>query len=290
MASRAPTSAEHSGDGSRALSLSGQLPADGYRAGRRVTLAGGRPRWRPDHGPAGATEGWPRGRPREPPCRRRMSERQVSLAKRANRPTGRIIPRTCDPVTIDDPGGPGPASLHYLARAGPAHAARRGRDRVPWPGRRNGLGEQAGRAHHENWFPSDEVDLILVVQGSLKFQLETTTQADRALRVGEVLVLPPGNSAVPANGREPPVRPPYLSPPCRPVLVGRAQDNRDGPLETPPGVWAPDLKRAGRPDRHGHRPARPRPPQLITPHRKATARTADTVSRTTRGSQSRRRA
>ena len=30
-----------SGDGSRALGLSGQLPADGYRAGRRVTLSGG---------------------------------------------------------------------------------------------------------------------------------------------------------------------------------------------------------------------------------------------------------
>jgi hypothetical protein len=42
----------------------------------------------------------------------------------------------------------------------------------------------------ENWFSSEEVDLILVVQGQLKFEFESTTQADRALRAGEVLVLP----------------------------------------------------------------------------------------------------
>ncbi len=83
----------------------------------------------------------------------------------------------------------------------------------------------------ENWFSSDEADLILVVQGQLKFEFESTTQADRALRVGEVLVLPAGDSAVPANGHEPSVRPPYLSPPTQPARNRRplsAQDNRDG--------------------------------------------------------------
>ena len=43
-----------------------------------------------------------------------------------------------------------------------------------------------------NWFSSLAVDLILVVQGQLKFEFESPDQADRVLSVGEVLVLPPG--------------------------------------------------------------------------------------------------
>ncbi len=44
----------------------------------------------------------------------------------------------------------------------------------------------------ENWFSSDEVDLILVVQGQLKFEFESPGQPDRVLSAGEVLVLPAG--------------------------------------------------------------------------------------------------
>jgi uncharacterized protein YjlB len=43
-----------------------------------------------------------------------------------------------------------------------------------------------------NWFSSLAVDLILVVQGQLKFEFESPDQADRVLSVGDVLVLPPG--------------------------------------------------------------------------------------------------
>jgi hypothetical protein len=42
----------------------------------------------------------------------------------------------------------------------------------------------------ENWFSSDEVDLILVVQGQLKVEFESPSHADRVLSVGDVLVLP----------------------------------------------------------------------------------------------------
>ena len=44
----------------------------------------------------------------------------------------------------------------------------------------------------EDWFVSAEVDLILVVQGQLKFEFEAPGQPDRVLRVGDVLVLPAG--------------------------------------------------------------------------------------------------
>ncbi len=44
----------------------------------------------------------------------------------------------------------------------------------------------------ENWFCSDEVDLILVVQGQLKFEFASPGLPDRVLSAGEVLVLPAG--------------------------------------------------------------------------------------------------
>jgi uncharacterized protein YjlB len=44
----------------------------------------------------------------------------------------------------------------------------------------------------ENWFSSEEVDLILVVQGQLKVDFESPSQPDRVLSVGDVLVLPAG--------------------------------------------------------------------------------------------------
>jgi hypothetical protein len=43
-----------------------------------------------------------------------------------------------------------------------------------------------------NWFSSLAVDLILVVQGQLKFEFEWPDLPDRVLSVGEVLVLPSG--------------------------------------------------------------------------------------------------
>jgi hypothetical protein len=43
-----------------------------------------------------------------------------------------------------------------------------------------------------DWFSSNRVDLILVVQGGLKFEFESPDLADRVLDVGEVLVLSPG--------------------------------------------------------------------------------------------------
>ncbi len=49
-----------------------------------------------------------------------------------------------------------------------------------------------GEPVDENWFSSDEVDLILVVQGQLKFEFESPDEPDRVLSVGEVLVLPAG--------------------------------------------------------------------------------------------------
>ena len=47
-----------------------------------------------------------------------------------------------------------------------------------------------------DWFSSDEVDLILVVQGQLKSEFASPGQPDQVLSAGEVLVLPAG--AVPA--------------------------------------------------------------------------------------------
>ena len=44
----------------------------------------------------------------------------------------------------------------------------------------------------EGWFSAAEVDLILVVQGQLKFEFESSGQPDCVLGVGEVLVLPAG--------------------------------------------------------------------------------------------------
>jgi uncharacterized protein YjlB len=44
----------------------------------------------------------------------------------------------------------------------------------------------------EDWFRSDEVDLILVVQGQLKVEFESPGRDDLVLSVGDVLVLPAG--------------------------------------------------------------------------------------------------
>jgi nitroimidazol reductase NimA-like FMN-containing flavoprotein (pyridoxamine 5'-phosphate oxidase superfamily) len=48
-----------------------------------------------------------------------------------------------------------------------------------------------GEAIEEHWFSSHDEDVILVVQGQLKFEFEAPGEADRVLGVGDVLVLPP---------------------------------------------------------------------------------------------------
>ena len=102
---------------------------------------------------------------------------------------------THDLVTIDDPGKPG---LHvFNVLRGEASQVRsmlfgdvgtvfsaQGIEMV-WVRK---LGEPVDK----DWFSSDEVDLILVVQGQLKFEFESPGQPDRVLSPGEVLVLPAG--------------------------------------------------------------------------------------------------
>jgi uncharacterized protein len=47
-----------------------------------------------------------------------------------------------------------------------------------------------GEPIDEHWFSSHEPDVILVVQGQLKFQFDTPAEPDRILGVGDVLLLP----------------------------------------------------------------------------------------------------
>lgn len=49
-----------------------------------------------------------------------------------------------------------------------------------------------GEPVDQNWFSAHEVDLILVIQGQLKFEFESPGQPDRVLGPGEVLVLAAG--------------------------------------------------------------------------------------------------
>lgn len=48
-----------------------------------------------------------------------------------------------------------------------------------------------GESVDEHWFSAHEEDVILVVQGQLKFEFEAAGEADRVLGVGDMLVLPP---------------------------------------------------------------------------------------------------
>ena len=49
-----------------------------------------------------------------------------------------------------------------------------------------------GEPVDEHWFSSHEPDVILVLQGQLKFEFENHAEADRVLGVGDVLTLPAG--------------------------------------------------------------------------------------------------
>ena len=81
----------------------------------------------------------------------------------------------------------------------------------------------------EGWFSSAEVDLILVVQGQLKFEFESPEQPGRVLGVGDVLVLPAGGRAVPTDGHATRARQPSLLPPTQRAGTGR-------PLSTAPNT------------------------------------------------------
>ena len=79
----------------------------------------------------------------------------------------------------------------------------------------------------QNWFSSDRVDLILVVQGQLKFEFESSGQPDRVLSAGEVLVLPAGQRCRayrwPRDRREATV----LSPPTPPARARMATERAE---------------------------------------------------------------
>jgi len=49
-----------------------------------------------------------------------------------------------------------------------------------------------GEPIDQDWFSSDEVDLILVVSGLLRVEFEAPGQDDRVLGPGELLILPAG--------------------------------------------------------------------------------------------------
>ena len=49
-----------------------------------------------------------------------------------------------------------------------------------------------GEPVDEDWFRSEDVDLILVVQGQLKVEFESPDHADQVLDVGDLLVLRAG--------------------------------------------------------------------------------------------------
>jgi uncharacterized protein YjlB len=44
----------------------------------------------------------------------------------------------------------------------------------------------------DSWFSSDEIDLLLVLQGQLKFEFEAAEREDLVLAAGDVIVLPAG--------------------------------------------------------------------------------------------------
>ncbi len=112
------------------------------------------------------------------------SSHQAVQARHEQTPIPGTIAYTHDPVTIDEPGGPGPQVFNILRGQASTVFSGQGIEMV-WVSK---LAEPID----ENWFSSEEVDLILVVQGELKFEFESPSQPDRVLSAGEVLVLPAG--------------------------------------------------------------------------------------------------
>ena len=89
----------------------------------------------------------------------------------------------------------GRAGVHRAARRGqpdPVDAVRGCRNRVSGQGIELVWVSKLGEPVDQNWFCAADVDLILVIQGQLKFEFESSGLPDRLPGVGEVIVLPPG--------------------------------------------------------------------------------------------------
>lgn len=98
-------------------------------------------------------------------------------------------------MTIDDPGILVPQVFNVLrGEAGQVRATPFGEVGTVFSGRGIEMVWVSKLAEpiYEDWFSSDEVDLILVVQGQLKFEFASPGQPDRVLSAGELLVLPAG--------------------------------------------------------------------------------------------------
>lgn len=108
---------------------------------------------------------------------------------------GHIVAYTHDPVTVDDPGGPAPQVFNVLlGQAGQIRSTPFGEVGTVFSGQGIEMVWVSKLAEpiDENWFCSEEADLILVMQGQLKVEFESPSQPDRVLDVGDVLVLPAG--------------------------------------------------------------------------------------------------
>jgi quercetin dioxygenase-like cupin family protein len=98
-------------------------------------------------------------------------------------------------VTLDDPGQPGLRVFNVLrGEASQVRCTPFGDVGTVFSGRGIEMVWVSKQAEpiDPDWFSSDEVDLILVVQGQLKFEFASQGQPDRVLSAGEVLVLPAG--------------------------------------------------------------------------------------------------
>jgi uncharacterized protein YjlB len=98
-------------------------------------------------------------------------------------------------MAMDDPGGPGPHVFNVLrGEASQVRSTPFGDVGTVFSGRGIELVWVSKQAEpiDADWFSSDEADLILVVQGQLKFEFESPGLPDRVLNVGDVLVLPAG--------------------------------------------------------------------------------------------------
>lgn len=107
--------------------------------------------------------------------------------------TARVIAYTPAPVTSDHSGDPGAQVFNVLR--GQARQVRT----TPFGDVGTVFSGQAiemvwvrklAEPIDQGWFASDEVDLMLVVQGQLKVEFESPSQPDRVLSVGDVLILP----------------------------------------------------------------------------------------------------
>jgi len=63
-----------------------------------------------------------------------------------------------------------------------------------------------GEPVDDSWFRMKAADLIMVLQGKLKFEFGSPDHDGRVLGAGRLLVLPPRRDAALTGGREEPVR------------------------------------------------------------------------------------